>query len=299
MPAHNLNLEMRLLLVAGCLLGRPLLRGESTLGPAVQLYEAHRYPEARDALEKVVAAEPGNAPACHYLGLTWKLRGDTEAFERAVKWLARAVELEPNNATYLADFGGTSLQLAGRSRSVSAATKGRDALEKSLTLDPANIDAREGLYQFYTQAPWPIGSGSKAATHLAEIQHRAPDRATVLLVLAKANAKDFAAAFALCESVLAKDPANYTALYQFGRTAAVSGQNLERGLARLEKCLQLRPPAPASPTHSHAWQRVGNIQEKLNRPAEARASYEAALKLDSGNRQATDALAKLSRPNRG
>lgn len=165
---------------------------------AVAHYEARRYPDAREAFEQVVEREPQNAAAFHYLGLTWKLRGDTESFEQAVKWLARAIELQPANATYLADFGGTSLQIAGRTRSVSAATKGQDAMEKSLTINPDNLDAREGLYQFYTQAPWPIGSSGKAAAQLAEIQKRSPDRATVLQVLAKANAKDYAAAFQLC-----------------------------------------------------------------------------------------------------
>ncbi|HUR60384.1 MAG TPA: tetratricopeptide repeat protein [Opitutaceae bacterium] len=269
------------------------LRAQADFEAAVALYKARRYPEARAALENVVAREPKNAAACHYLGLTWKLRNDDAALEEALKWLARGVELEPGNATYLADFGGTSLQLAARTRSVSAATKGRDAMEKSLTMNPDNVDAREGLYQFYTQAPWPIGSSAKAAAHLAEIQKRAPDRATVLQVLAKANAKEYAAAFQLCDAVLAKTPDNYTALYQYGRTAAVSGQNLERGLANLQKCLTFDPPGPSSPSHSNVWQRIGNIQEQLKHPAEARAAYETALKLDPGNRQATDALGKL------
>ncbi len=287
-------MRLRCFLIATSLVTCAALRAASAeFDAAVAHYEAQRYPEARAAFEQVATREPKNAAAAHYLGLTWKMRGDTESLEQAVKSLARAVELQPANATYLADFGGTSLQLASRTRSVSAATKGRDAMEKSLTINPDNVDAREGLYQFYTQAPWPIGSRGKAAAHLAEIEKRAPDRATVLQVLAKANAREYAAAFQLCQSVLAKDPENYPALYQYGRTAAVSGQNLERGLTQLKKCLTMPPPAPSSPTHSNAWQRIGHIQEQLKRPAEARTAYETALKLDSSNRQAADALAKL------
>ncbi len=265
----------------------------SELDDARALLAAKRYPEARAAFEKILAADPRNAAACHALGLTLRLRHDPAAAEEAVTWLARAVELEPNNATYLGDFGGTSLLLASRTHSYSSATKGRDAMEKALKLNPDYLDAREGLIQFYERAPWPIGSSAKAAAHLAELRRRDPDRATVLGVMAKSNAKDYPAAFKLCEEVLARNPANYSALFFFGRTAAVSGQQLERGLACLQKCLTLEPPTPASPAPSVVWQRLGHLHEQMGQPAEARLAYEAALKLDPGNRGATSGLARL------
>jgi tetratricopeptide (TPR) repeat protein len=260
---------------------------------AVSLFNARRYPEAREVFEKILTTDPKNAAAHHYLGRTIAARNNTPALEEAVVSLARAVELAPNNATYLGIFGGTSLQLAGRTNSISAATKGRDAMEKALTIDPDYLVAREGLFQFYQRAPWPLGSSAKAARQLAEIRKRDPDLATILGVVSKTNAKEFDAAFKLCEDVLQKQPDNYTALYHFGRTASISGKQLDRGLACLQRCLSFEPPTPASPTHSHAWQRIGNIQEQLQRPAEARTAYEAALKLDPSNRQASDALARL------
>jgi tetratricopeptide (TPR) repeat protein len=260
---------------------------------AINLVTAKRYPEAREALEKIVAAEPQNSAACHYLGRAIIARNDNAAFTEGVKWLARAVELEPNNAAYLAIYGGTLLQLAQRTTSISAATKGRDAMEKALTIDPDYLAAREGLFQFYQRAPWPIGSSAKAARQLEEIRKRDPDLATVLSVLSKTNAKDFTAAFKLCDDVLAKRPENYAALYNYGRTASISGQNLERGLECLKKCLAIEPPTPASPTHSNVWQRIGNIEEHLAHPDEARKAYETALKLDPSNAAASTALAKL------
>ena len=260
---------------------------------ALSLFTARRYPEAREAFEKIVAADPKNAAAHHYLGRTITARNDTPALEEGLVSLAKAIELEPNNASYLGIFGGTSLQLAGRTSSLSAATKGRDAMEKALTIDPDYLTAREGLFQFYQRAPWPLGSRAKAEAQLAEIRKRDPDLGTILGVVSRTNAKDFDAAFKLCEEVLQKQPDNYTALYHFGRTASISGQQLERGLACLQRCLNFEPPTPASPTHSHAWQRIGNIQEQLQRPKEARTAYETSLKLDPSNRQAADALAKL------
>jgi tetratricopeptide (TPR) repeat protein len=267
---------------------------ESTeLRAAIELFTSRRYPEARAALEKIVAAQPNNAAAHHYLGRTLAARNDNAALEQGLSQLTRAVELEPTNPVYLGIFGGISLQYAGRTNSISAATRGRDAMEKALTIDPDYLDAREGLFQFYQRAPWPMGSSAKAAAQLAEIRKRNPDLATILEVTNRTAAKDFATAFKLCENVLARQSDNYTALYHLGRTASISGQQLEHGLACLQKCLSLPPPSPASPSYSNVWQRIGNIHEQLKQPEKARAAYTTALELDPSNRQASDALAKL------
>jgi len=268
------------------------LRAESALDSARALVQQHKYVEARAVLERILATEPANAAACHELGLVLRKRSDTPAYEEAVKWLARAAELEPMNPEYLADFGGTSLQLASRTNSPSAATKGRDAMERAVRLKPDYIEAHEGLFQFYQRAPWPLGSGAKAAAHLEAIRRLDPERATILGVTAKINAKEFAAAFELCEAVLAKHPHDYVALYNYGRTAAFAGTNLPAGLARLNECLTLEPPSPASPGHSYVWLRIGSIQQQLNHPEQARAAFATAVKLDPGNKLAADALAK-------
>lgn len=279
--------------VAG--LGLPSPAGAATpFADAVSLYRDRNYPAAREAFERITATEPANAAACHYLGLILLKRGDSTALDDAIVWLEKAVKLEPENATYLADFGGTSLQLANKNRSYGAATRGRDAMEKAIQLDPANLDAREGLMQFYDRAPWPLGSSAKAAAQLEAIRQRDPDRATALSVTAKANAKDYASAFRICDALLAQKPDDYMALYQYGRTASLAGDNLARGLACLQKCLTLPPPGPASPQPTHAWHRLGIIQEKLGHPADARAAYETAIKLDPTNKPAVDALAHLA-----
>ncbi len=283
----------RRLLVVFLLLAATTAAAEAPLDTAIALFNAKQYPAARAALEKITLAEPGNAAACYYLGQTLRLRGDSTALDDAAKWLEKAATLEPQNSTYLAAFGGTSLLLAGKNTSFGAAIKGRDAMEQAIKLDPANLDAREGLMQFYERAPWPLGSSTKAAVQLAEISRRDPDRGTVLGVILKADAKDYAAAFRICDVVLAQKPDSYVALYQYGRTASIAGQNLERGLACLQKCLTLSPPGPSSPQPTHVWQRIGVIQEKLGHVPDARAAYETALQLDAGNKQAADAFAKV------
>jgi tetratricopeptide (TPR) repeat protein len=270
----------------------PLARA-AEIDDANALYDAKRYPEARVALEKIAAAQPQNAAAAFYLGQTLMHRGDPKALEDAVPWLEKATVLDPKNANYFNEFGDASLTLASNKTSLSAANKGREALEKCLQLDPENLDARDSLYQFYSQAPWPISSTSKAAAQLEEVRKRDPDRAMIMSVVEKVRSKDYAAAFKICEEAIAKNPANYMAHYQYGRTSAISEQNLELGITHLQKCLTLKLPGAASPTHSYVWKRIGNIQEKLKHRAEAIAAYENALKLDASNQQAADALAKL------
>ena len=263
------------------------------LDDAVALFNEKKFPDAGTAFEKIAAADPTNAAAAYYLGLTLTKRGDPRALDDAAVWLDKAVALDPKNPRYLFDCGGVHLRLAQKNTSLGSASKGRELMEKTVALDPAHLDARESLYQYFSQAPFFAGgSNSKAKIQLEEIRRRDPDRGTVLEVISKANAKDYSAAFKICEESLAKNPASYIALYQYGRTAAISGQNLERGVTRLRECLALTPPTPASPSHSNVWHRIGNMEEKLKHPTEARTAYETALKLDAGNRQAADALAK-------
>ena len=265
----------------------------ASLSEAIALYDAKKYPEAGAALAKITAAEPKNAAASYYYGMTLRRRGDNTALDDAVPWLAKAAELEPNNATYLADYGGSALQLAGKTRSLSGANRGRDAMIRSLELNPDNLQAREGLMQFYSQAPWIAGGRmEKAYAQAEEIRKRDPIRGLTALITLKSGEKKYADAAELCESALKQNPDNYLALYQIGRLASTTGENLDRGLVTLRRCLELTPP-PNQPGHSGAHFRIGVILEKKGDKPAARVAYEAALKLDPKMKLALDALAKL------
>jgi tetratricopeptide (TPR) repeat protein len=269
------------------------LAAAAPLDDAIALYKARKLPEARATLEAITAAEPQNAAACHYLGLTLRSTHNPALQETAISWLGKAAQLEPENIPYLYEYGEASLSFADKHHSLGAANHGRDALEKILKLDPANLDAREDLYQFYQEAPWPIGSISKASAHLDEIRKRDPDRATLLLIETKTNTKNYAEAFALCEGALARKPDGYLLLLQYGRIAVKSGQNLEPALAGLKKCLTLTPP-PDEPGLAVVHWRIGNILERMGDKPAARVAYEAALAVDPLFDSARQALEKLN-----
>jgi tetratricopeptide (TPR) repeat protein len=285
-------MHLRALLSALAFAATAAVLTAAPLDDAVELYKVKKYPEAREALQKLTAAEPTNAAAAYYYGMTLRRRGDNSALEDAVPWLAKAIELEPNNATYLADFGGSSMQLAGKKTSLSAATRGRDAMIRAIELAPDNLDAREGLMQFYAQAPWPLSSISKALAQADEIAKRDTTRGLAAFITVKTAEKKYTEAIARCEEVLIKTPDNYLALYQIGRLASICGEQLDRGLITLRRCLELTPPANL-PGHSGAHYRIGLIMEKKGDKPAARAAYEAALKLDPTLKLAADALAKL------
>jgi cytochrome c-type biogenesis protein CcmH/NrfG len=166
------------------------LRADPDFDRAVRLYGERQYPEARAALERITAARPQDAAACYYLGMTLRHRGDPQALDAAVVWLEKAVALAPANAAYLGDYGGTCLELADQHHSFTFATRGRSAMEKAILLNPDNLDARQGLMQFYARAPWPLGSSARARTQADEILRRDPARGLrAFLVLGRALEK--------------------------------------------------------------------------------------------------------------
>ncbi len=163
-------MKLRLLVLG--VLAAVTVRAESDTAAAIALFEAGHFTEARAALTVIVAHRPADAPACYFLGMSIRHRGDARALDDALPWLERAAALVPNNADYRADYGGTCLQVANKRRSYSLATRGRDNLEMAVRLDPGNLDARFGVMRFYAEAPWPLGKTAKAFAQADEIARR-------------------------------------------------------------------------------------------------------------------------------
>ncbi len=203
------------------------LRADPALDQAIALYQGKHYAEAGAALRSIVAAEPHDAAACYYLGLALSQRGDARALDDAVPWLEQATLLDPKNARYLGDYGGTCLQLADQHRSFTYATRGRTAMEQAIALDPDNLDARRGLMQFYARAPWPLGSAARARAQADEILRRDPTRGPrtfLLLGRALEKAGNRSGAREAYGVVLRLEPDNRDALAGAARVAPLVPQ---------------------------------------------------------------------------
>jgi tetratricopeptide (TPR) repeat protein len=201
------------------------VRADPALDAAIGLYQNKQYPAAQVALAKIAMAASPSPEACYYLGMTLRHRGDDQALDAALPWLEKAVALAPANALYLGDLGGTCLQLADKHHSFTFATRGRNAMEKAILLDPNNLDARNGLMQFYARAPWPLGSQSRANLQAAEIARRDPARGVhAFLVLGRSfeKAGDRAAARDAYASALRLDAANREAAAGVARLGAAA-----------------------------------------------------------------------------
>jgi len=140
------------------------------------LYRQKKYAEARAVLEPAVAANPANAAAAYFLGMTIFRAGGPAALDSARALLGNAVKLEPANEGYLADYAGVCLLLADRNDSLGLALEGSRDMAKAIEMNPEDMEARDGLMQFYAKAPWPLGDSSRALSMAGEIARRDPKR---------------------------------------------------------------------------------------------------------------------------
>jgi tetratricopeptide (TPR) repeat protein len=216
---------------------------------------------------------------------------------------------------------------AGIFRQPGLAGKTRTAFEKAVELDPNNLEARSALVEYYLRAPGFLGGGEeKARAQAEEIARRDPvlgHRSRALIHREGGRddeaEKEYQAALALdpnradpyywlgflhqekkrydraldvFETMLARDVDTAGALYQIGKTGALSGLKLDRAEECLRKYLETEPKAGAPP-HAWAHYRLGMVHEKKGARDLARQSYEAALRLDPKLEDARKALKAL------
>jgi len=261
---------------------------------AQELMRQQQFAVAVPLLEKCVAAEPANS--------------------KFHQWLGRALGLQA------AQDGITS--------SVFTIRKVKAEFGKAIELDPMNLEARQDLAILFRAAPGFLGgSNAKAAEQIAFIRRHDPALAAQLegdflaadkkydaaltnynesarlnprpmihvrISLLHQQKKEWDKSFAALDRALALDANFPFALYQVGRTAALSGEQLDRG----EKCLRTYLAVPVredleSPSIAAAHFRLGNILEKKGNRTAARDEYETALKIDPKQKLAREALAKL------
>ena len=254
----------------------------------------------------------------------------TGRIDEAVASLEAAVRADPNNAVYHFWLGrtyGEQAEIASKIRLLRIAGRAKAAFERAVQLAPDYLDGREGLMQYYLQAPGIAGgSVEKARAQAREIARRNPYRGALALVSVARKEKDQNAVVRAFDSAIAQFPdssAPYNALlavlvdrkdwprawatlerlqrarpglqtvgYTFGRTAALSGQRLDEGERFLRAYLQYEPKA-REPGHGGAHWRLGMILEHRGDKAGARKEYQEAVRLDPSLTGARQALAKL------
>ncbi len=276
----------------------------------------------------LLAATTSTAGALFEGGRQAMRQGDAE---KAVDLFEQAVRLQPNNAEYhywLGSSYGRAAQKANIFKQLSLAKKAQHELEVSVQLDPNSIESRFALLEFYSVAPGIVGGDmEKAQEQAAEIKkrdslagHRAfatiytrqkkpglahkeyadaireqPNSAkphyyyAVFLLIEK----NYKKAFEEIENILRLDPNYMPAYFRQGQLSGLSGSNYGRGEEALKKYLAYQP-ADDEPPLARAWYWLGIIYEKEGRIAEAKQSFQNALRLAPGAKEVTDALKRVS-----
>jgi len=295
--------------------------------PVVALLRQGKTGEAEKLAKSSAARNPKGGQALYGMG---RVAMAKQKIDDAAGWFEKAVAADPRNSNYhfwLGQAYGEQAQAASKFRQPFLAKKVQAEFEKARDLDPSNIDPRIGLIEFYLLAPGFMGGGEdKALSEATEIRKRDPMMGHLAMArvyrrqkksdLAEkeylAARKEFPArsephlwlgnfyvgnkqlqkAFDVFENQLRGEPDNMAALYQIGKIASMSGQNLDRGLEAISRYLR-HTPGDGEPPIANAHFRLGGIHEKKGNKEEARKEYREALRLNPELSEAREALSKL------
>jgi Tfp pilus assembly protein PilF len=201
-------------------------------------------------------------------------------------------------------------------------------LERAVQLDPNNLDAREGLLEYYLRAPAFMGGSDEGARRQAtEIRKRDSiaghealariythqKKASLALneyvaaLREQPNAakthydlgvfylgeKNYQVALEQMDDALKIDPNFMPAVFQIGHIAVLSSNNLPGGEKALRRYLSYKP-RPDDPPLGRAYYWLGVIYEKWGRKTEARQNYFAARKLIPHADDVAEALRRVS-----
>lgn len=289
-------LSVLLLLVAPQLSVADNPRAGEVIAEARALIAASRLPEARAPLEALLRREPGHLEAA--LALTDVYNGLGRR-DQAIDLLEPFLKKHPDDPRLLGAYAGQCMLRAGELglgfRALRLARRGGELMERAVSLAPTDIAYREGLVDFYRQAPAIAGGGlEKARRHADEIARLDPVRGAAWQASILVQEKKFPEALAACDAALAARPDDYVALFTLGRTVAESGLRLADGDTALRRCLA-RVPAPSEPSHAGVWFRLGLIAEHRGDRASARAAYEKSLELEPNFTRPAEAMKRLAK----
>lgn len=259
----------------------------------------------------------------YYLG---RIAFDSNELDDAVDFFEDAAEKEKNSEyyTWLGNSLGVLAQNSNVFRQGILAPQVKDAYEVAVSIDPKNLDAQWGLLQYYIQAPGFMGGSYEKAEKTAiaigatdplkgcdamislysaqekyELLEKEYIKASkidkdrlVNLGLFYQSKERFDEAFETFEGAYINDPTNYNSLYQIGRTSALSGKQLERGILCLLDYLKVEHKE-GTPSHAGALMRLGMIYEKQGNKSKAIDSYKESLRQDPEMDLAMEGLERL------
>lgn len=253
-----------------------------------------------------------------------------ENWDEAVKYGERAVNLDPNNASYHLWLGREYGRKAEASKALSAAANARKAkseFERAVQLDPSNVPARLDLAEYYTEAPGFMGGGADKARNQASEAAKYDVGASHLILARLADKqKQYGEAEAQYRVAIlqAKNPADmwlqladyyrlqgrlddmesavHSAMAQSNKKAEsyfdaahelyLGGRDNRDAVDYLQKYLASGGLVESAPAF-RAHFMLGQLKEKMGQNAAAASEYQASLDLASGFAPARVALNRI------
>lgn len=294
------------------------------LNEGIRLYKDGQLDNAKAELKGYKSKSPEYEKAQYYLG---RIAFDQEELSDAIDHFKEAIEKNDQSADYYTWLGnayGVYAQSASKIRQGFLAPKIRKNYEKAVALDPKSLDAQWGLIEYYTQAPGFMGGSMEKATETANVimtfneregyralatvyqrdeKYTEAEQAFIKLVAMDSNYATslgtfyqnrgmYDKAFAHFEKMRSEQPENTNAIYQIGRTSALSGLQTQKGIDALEKYMTLELQE-GSPSYAAAKMRLAMIYEKMGNKAKAKSLYQASLDEDPKMRLAKEGLKRV------
>jgi len=219
-----------------------LAAGSPELERARNLYNLTAFDQSLRVLEAIPAKD---AAVYELMGRDYYMQGD---YKRSTEAIEKALAAEPGDAVHALWLGrayGRRAESASVFTAPHYATKARQCFERAVELDPRNLEALSDLFDYYLQAPGFLGGGEeKAQRTSAQIAEISPAEGFLAKAKLAEKRSEYSAAEAHLRSAVGAAPQQIGKLIELARFLVRQGrmQEADQSLARAEKI------EPGSPT---------------------------------------------------
>ena len=218
-----------------------LAAGSPELERARNLYNLTYFDQSLRILEAIPAKD---AAVYGLMGRDYYMQGD---YKRSTEAMEKAVAAEPGDAEYALWLGrayGRRAESASLFTAPGYATKARQYLERAAELDPRNIEALADLFDYYLEAPGFLGGGEDKAQRTADqIAQLSPAEGYLAKAKLAEKRNEYSTAEAHLRSAVGAAPQQIGKLIELARFLVRQGrvQEADQSLARAE---QIAPGSP-------------------------------------------------------
>jgi tetratricopeptide (TPR) repeat protein len=297
--------------------------------PSIQkLADDRQYDEARAEVQTLLKANSSDDAALHCMGMIYV---SSEKSSEAIQWFEKAVKANDKSSAHHLWLGNALANQASHTSKLKLpflARRVKGEFDRAVQLDPSSVEARNGLVQFYAQAPGVIGgSMEKAKEQAREILKLNPMRGHLVTAMLLEREKDITGAeheYSAAIGVASDSNITYSSLGTFYRrqkrysdavavferllkakpdatnahlfiawNLRLSGEDLERAEREVKLWLSQPPKDAPKQNLSFGHTLLGDIYARQSNKDAARAEYATALQLHPANTDARKGIEAL------